>query len=250
VRITPEAVAVTLDIAGLGSRMIALLVDTLIQFGILLAAGFLVANAASGTASVIALSVVAFVALWCYFPLFEALWSGRTPGKSTQRLRVIRTDGQPVSFAAVMVRNLVRIVDLLPGTYVIGVISIVLTRRSQRLGDLAAGTIVIRDRPAPTPRPLDLASLSPSGVSPPSAIDTAALTERDVSLIRSYLERRRSLPEEIRADLAGKLARAVRQKVGSVWSEGLDDEAVLVAAMRAYRERFNPAPDRPDLQPS
>jgi uncharacterized RDD family membrane protein YckC len=246
VTVTPEAVAVTVDVAGLGSRMIALIFDSLIQAAVLIGVGFLLAWAApSGTAGLVVLIVVYFLGLWGYFPVFEGLWSGQTPGKRAQRIRVVRTDGQPVTFAAVMVRNLVRVVDFLPGYYVVGALSIVLTRRSQRLGDLAAGTMVIRERPAPAPRPLDPAS--PATESLAARMDTAGLTERDYGLIRSFLERRTSLEPSARQELAARLAGAVRPRVGGHWTDGLDDEAFLAAVAQAYRERFRVAPARPDL---
>jgi uncharacterized RDD family membrane protein YckC len=245
VSVTPEAVLVTLDVAGLGSRMIALIVDSLIQAGILIATGFLVFNAASGTAAAVAFSLVAFFTLWGYFPLFEGVWSGRTPGKRAQGLRVIRTDGHPVTFAPVLVRNLVRIVDFLPSYYLVGLLCMVLTRRWQRLGDLAAGTMVVRERPAPAPTPLDLPEPGPD--SPAAAMDTSALTEAEYSLVRSFLERRESLDGPARADLAGKLAGRLRTTVGSRWAEWLGDEAFLVAVAQSYRERFRRSTSRPGL---
>jgi uncharacterized RDD family membrane protein YckC len=236
--VTPEAVAIEHDVAGLGSRLMALLTDSLIQFSaiLILILAFNAIGADEGTAGSVMLLVLVF-------PLFEGLWNGRTPGKRLQRLRVVRTDGQPVTWAPVLVRNALRLVDILPTYYMAGAITILLTKRSQRLGDLAAGTIVVRERPLPTP-----ISMGPVGWSqgiPPPPIDTAGLTEREYDLIRSFLERRARLRPEARAALAAEVARVVRPKVPAV---PLGDEALLEAAAAAYRTRFGSAP--PPLPPA
>jgi uncharacterized RDD family membrane protein YckC len=242
--VTPEAVAIEHDVAGLGSRLIALLTDSLIQFSaiLILILAFNAIGADEGTAGSVMLLVLVFLIFVGYFPLFEGLWNGRTPGKRLQRLRVVRTDGQPVTWAPVLVRNALRLVDILPTYYMAGAITILLTKRSQRLGDLAAGTIVVRERPLPTP-----VSMGPVGWSlgiPPPPIDTAGLTEREYDLIRSFLERRASLRPEARAALAAEVARVVRPKVPAV---PLGDEALLEAAAAAYRTRFGSVP--PPLPP-
>ena len=115
------------------------------------------ATGGSGDTALVVLYLIGvFVVFLGYYPLFEGFWNGRTPGKRAQGLRVVLTDGQPVTVGPVLVRNLVRIVDFLPAYYMIGAITMILSRRSQRLGDLAAGTIVVRERALPAPRPLAL----------------------------------------------------------------------------------------------
>ena len=100
----------------------------------------------AGTYVVLALIVLIYFALfWGYFMLFETLWSGQTPGKRAGRLRVIRRDGQPVGAGEVLIRNLVRIVDFLPGFYGIGLVVMFIDKEARRLGDMAAGTIVVRE---------------------------------------------------------------------------------------------------------
>ena len=151
--VTPEAVSLAIDVAGLGSRMIAAIIDSAIQIGALIGLSFVFSALSRNTGSdsvntalIVIYLIALFVLLWGYYPLFEGLWKGRTPGKRAQRLRVVRTDGQPVTIGPVLVRNLLRIVDFLPVYYVIGTISMILTKRSQRIGDLAAGTIVVREQ--------------------------------------------------------------------------------------------------------
>ncbi len=222
--------------------MIAWLIDTLIQAALLLLVFFVFqADGALGTVEVVFFSVSLFVIFWVYYPIFEGLWKGRTPGKRAQRLRVVRTDGHPAGFAPIMVRNLVRIVDvfLLP---FVAVICIVVTRRAQRLGDLAAGTMVVREQPAVAPQPLDLGGRRRPLL---QGFDIAHLSEREYDLIRSFLARRDTLTPEARAQLANQLAEALLQRVGG-WQGrgGLSDEEVLEAVATSYRDRFANGPPR------
>src|SRR5207247_177679 len=132
-----EAVPLTVDAAGLGSRMIAALIDTAIQGASILTFSLVYfASIDGGTTSpqLIAYLLVVFVLAWAYYPLFEGLWGGRTPGKRAQDLRVVDRDGSPVRWPAVLVRNLVRLVDYLPGIYAVGVVAMALTHPPRRLG--------------------------------------------------------------------------------------------------------------------
>jgi len=245
--VTPEAVFVTLDVAGLGSRMIAAVIDISIQAAVVIGASLIFFQALSaperGVSSgpLIVYLVVLFVMTWGYYPLFEGLWNGRTPGKRLQRIRVIRADGQPVTMGPVLVRNLVRLVDWLPGSYGVGVVCMVVTRRAQRLGDLAAGTIVIRERLLPSPSPL---TLPPHVESAEAGPDTSTVTEREYALIRAFLQRRESLTPESRGRLATELATAFRGRVGAGEAPQEDDERFLEAVALSYRRRFTGPEDR------
>jgi uncharacterized RDD family membrane protein YckC len=159
---TPEQVAFQYEMAGIGSRFVASLLDHLILVtGMVLVycavvaliptlgAGAIISGDESGLSGlyflIAVLVLVEFVLFWGYFVLFETVWHGQTPGKRAGKLRVIRRDGQPVHAGEVMVRNLVRIVDFLPGFYGIGLITMFIDKDARRLGDLAAGTIVVRE---------------------------------------------------------------------------------------------------------
>lgn len=234
--VTPEAVSVTIDVAGLGSRMIATLIDSSIQGALLLLVGFAIAGlglegvpaAAAGIGAVLLLS-------WGYFFVFESLWDGRTPGKRAQRIRVVRVDGQPVGWVQVAVRTLLRLADVLPTAYAIGSMSILLTRRSQRLGDLAAGTLVVRERAVPVPLPLDVSSeTSILGRS----LDTTAMNDAEYSVIRSFLERRNGLVLTAREQLASQIAALIRDSVGGSTNWSGSDEGLLEAVAASYRSRF------------
>jgi uncharacterized RDD family membrane protein YckC len=157
---TPELVAIELPLAGIGSRFIAVLVDTLILGAVFLflgvfAAFLLPALGAFGEKAaewgVGAFVLIFFLVFWGYFALFEAFQSGRTPGKRVAKIRVIHQSGRGVSFVESLGRNLVRIVDYLPGFYGVGILAIFLSRRHQRLGDMVAGTLVVREREVEAP---------------------------------------------------------------------------------------------------
>lgn len=237
--VTPEAVTIALDVAGLGSRMIAWLIDTLIQLAIAvpIVIGIGAGNL-SGSVELVVLSLILFVLFWGYYPIFELSWQGQTPGKRAQRLRVIRSDGQPAGGAAITVRNLIRILDvfLLP---FLAVISMIVTARAQRLGDLAAGTLVVREVRFTAPQSVVSASRPDL-----PAVDATGLPERDYDVIRSFLARRGSLDPTARWRLAAQLASAVRGRVGSL-PGGLADETLLEAVAQSYRQRFeNGGPPR------
>lgn len=230
--VTPEAVTISVDVAGLGSRMIAWLIDSLIQLAILVPVLIGVgAGELSGTVELVVLTLVLFLILWGYYPLFEFFWQGRTPGKRAQRLRVLRTDGQPAGGAAILVRNLIRILDVFFLPF-LAVISMLVTSRAQRLGDVAAGTMVVRERRLTAPQAIALPSRSDL-----PRVDATGLSEREYDVIRSFLSRRSSLDASARWRLAAQLASGLRGRVGSL-PEGLSDEAMLEAVAQSYRQRF------------
>lgn len=243
--VTPEAVSLDVDTAGLGSRGIAQIVDSLIQIGLLLGF-FLIAGGfgleGSAGAAVVLLGV--FVVFWGYFIVFEGLWGGQTPGKRAQRIRVVRSDGQPVGWTEVIVRNLLRIVDVLPAYYIVGAVSVLVTRRSQRLGDLAAGTIVVHERRVAAPAPFVVAPLPPvavDGAAPDLPFDAAAVTEAHYDLARAFLQRRNELGPEARRTLGADVASSLRRSLGVAPGYRPDqDERFLESVAAAYQSRFRP----------
>ncbi|HET6312652.1 MAG TPA: RDD family protein, partial [Chloroflexia bacterium] len=142
--------------AGIGSRFVAAMLDHLILavtlFLLVCAAstiGLISLSARDGGAGaflVLAiLTLITFLIIWGYFVVFETVWNGQTPGKRAGRLRVIRYNGQPIGAGEALVRNLVRLVDFMPGFYGVGLLSMFIDKNARRLGDFAAGTIVIRE---------------------------------------------------------------------------------------------------------
>jgi uncharacterized RDD family membrane protein YckC len=234
--VTPEAVPVWLDVAGIGSRTVATILDSLILSIVLIGVALAIAQLPPDDGALIeVLATVAFLSVfWGYYMLFEGLWRGRTPGKAAQRIRVVRADGQPAGWVQITVRNLLRPIDLLPGYYILGGVFVLVTRRSQRLGDLAAGTIVVRDRRAPVPATLVHA---PAAVEASRTLDASGLREREYGLIRSFLERRHAMSLDSRRTLAGQLAAMARDRVAGA-DRAPDDESLLEAVAAAYRSRF------------
>jgi uncharacterized RDD family membrane protein YckC len=204
---------------------VARLIDALIQ-GVIIFALAIVATAASlfsGGGWVLAgLIVIEFAVIFIYDVLFETLNSGRTPGKRAAGIRVVGLRGQPVDFRASAVRNAIRILELIL-LYIPSIISIIVTSRDQRLGDLAAGTVVIREtfggvgasnplahRPAPLTVPVEAVT----------GWDVSAVTPDEVLAIRTFLDRRTALPWHIRSYLASELLNRIAPKV-----TGLPDSA-------------------------
>src|ERR1700744_2480918 len=157
---TPELVAIEMPLAGVGSRFIALLIDTLIWgAGLILLALILWAFQPSVRAfsslsyqwTIAVFTIAIFLLNWGYFTLFEAFSGGRTPGKRVARIRVIQKSGRAIGVFESMARNFIRYIDQIPIFYAVGVIAVFATRQHQRLGDLAAGTLVVRDREQETP---------------------------------------------------------------------------------------------------
>ena len=218
---TPEGVELELTLAGLGSRLAAALLDTLIKYGVMLAVllffGGLSAlsESTSEAQDIFLLPLIIltfFVLMFGYDIFFEAFASGRTPGKAALGIRVVREGGRPCGFLAATIRNLVRVVDFLPASYLVGMISVLVTAKNQRVGDLAAGTIVVRDRKMPKNPPPVGATVPPSPQV--AGWDVSAITSDELTAVRSFLARRFELDPEARYRLGWELAARLRPKVG------------------------------------
>ena len=267
---TPEQVAFEYEMAGIGSRFVAALLDHLILgvtlFLIVCAAytiGFMSITSASdgleGVFLVLAImTLIIFIITWGYFVVFETVWNGQTPGKRAGRLRVIRYNGQPIGAGEALVRNLLRLVDFLPGFYGVGLLSMFIDKNARRLGDFAAGTLVIREgeqtrlkdvrvsRPAPeqpsyAPAPQPAPSYSPYTSYSPYAtgqvqnpqsqvqnrpdplpgISVRNVTHQDYALMRELLARsgRGELPSHRAHELAVRLAYGVAGRMGQNFAE-------------------------------
>jgi uncharacterized RDD family membrane protein YckC len=237
---TPEGVAIDLTLAGIGSRFVAGLVDGLIKgvaILILIVATTLLSSVdvGGGALATALVAIVIFLINIAYDILFEVLASGRTPGKRMNGIRVVGEKGEPVTFVASSIRNLMRLVDMLPIGYMVGVVTVLATARNQRLGDLAAGTMVVRDRRSQHEASL---ALPPSPV-PPHVLqmwDVSAITAEEVAAARAFLARRHQLTGQARYQLAEDLARALRARVAGGHSH-LDAEAFLAALVAAKTAR-------------
>jgi uncharacterized RDD family membrane protein YckC len=210
---TPEGVSLELVLAGLGSRFLARLLDSVIQVA-LVAALAIAVNASGSPGWLQAISVVlTFLIIFAYDIVLESLNNGRTVGKAAAGIRVVGRNGEPVRFLASAVRNIARVLDFLPLLYLIGTISIVVTQRGQRVGDLAAGTIVARDRfpgIAHTPAPL---TVTPAAV---ATWDVSAVTPNELQAVRHFLDRRLELRWAARSYFAVDLANRLGPKVAGI----------------------------------
>lgn len=256
---TPELVAIQMPLAGIGSRFIALVVDYLIWIPSILIVGKLFSfflpslSAFSHLSSQWAVAVYLFLIFlfnWGYFTLFEAFWNGRTPGKRAARIRVIQRSGRPIGLFESMARNFIRYIDMLPIVvpYALGTVIIFFSRDHQRLGDLAAGTLVVRDRleeaplstessrtfknlftpAAPPPEPHVAFSLPDHGI--------AKLSGSDLQVLESFFARRLDMPLETRQALAQRIAAAIQNKSGLEPPPGASVETFLEVTARQLRD--------------
>lgn len=226
---TPEGVDLELTLAGAGSRFVSALVDLGIQT--VLAIATVAVFRGIGGFGQAAVAIITTLVVLGYDIFFEVLASGRTPGKRLNGMRVVRSGGEPVGFLTSGIRNILRVVDFLPFAYVIGATSILATRKNQRLGDLAAGTLVVRDRPAKAVAHSEAAAAPVET----AAWDTSAITAEEVAAVRRFLERRPEIEAGARAELARTFATRLWPKVAGA-REGLDAEdflTLLVAAKAA-----------------
>jgi uncharacterized membrane protein SpoIIM required for sporulation/uncharacterized RDD family membrane protein YckC len=201
---TPEQVTVTVTIAGIGSRAAAAVIDTALIALMIMAAWLLLMAPGMrylGEGSwVLAIGlIVTFAIMWGYYVLFEGLRDGQTPGKRMLRLRVVQDGGFSVSFAASAVRNLVRVLDMQPfPTSLLGLLVAVVSRSGKRLGDMAAGTIVVREHVHHVP-----VHLAPDGGDEAAV---AVLTESEYALLQRFMGRRDALDPQHSATLAMQMA--------------------------------------------
>lgn len=254
--VTPEAVPLDFEVAGIGSRFLALALDWLVQgaalFGVLLAGG--VATAAvggggSGVTAALALLAV-FLTVFGYPVAFETLWRGRTIGKAALGLRVVTREGAPVGVRHAAIRAALGIVDFgLVG--IPAVVCALLTRPTRRLGDVVAGTLVLRERTgmrAPAP----VVFTVPPGLEAFAAtLDTAALTPDDYAAVRALLVRAPTLRPDVRARVAAELAAPVAARLRTTVPGGVHPETFLacVAAVHQRRARAAAGPPPPPPPP-
>jgi uncharacterized RDD family membrane protein YckC len=219
---TPENVVFGYEVVGIGSRFMAALVDTLIivvlqivvNLTMVLLAGNLL-DVSAGEAWVTAVfGLISFILLWGYYIFFVMLWNGQSPGKRWLGLRVLKTDGTPITLTESIVRNLVRLVDFLPLFYGVGVVAMFINDQARRLGDLAAGTLVVRDQEQLTLESLTETPRMQAPLRAPSQVETVVdswpielLSDADIELAESYLQRRMELEN------GQQLARQISQRL-------------------------------------
>ena len=239
---TPELVVFSYTIAGVGSRVYAALIDALICLVALIVIGVFLATLtpprAPGTAAA-AVDVWAaaifffavFCVLWGYYVIFEGLADGQTPGKKLLRLRVVRDGGYSVTFGASAIRNLVRLVDIQPfPCYGVGLASVVVSRSGKRLGDIAAGTIVVREAIV---RQLAPVAAAAPDAGAPAPLHTS-LTEEEYSVLEHFMQRRGALDAARRALLAAQLAQRLSGALAAPDAARPDGASNVARLLRLY----------------
>ncbi len=213
---TPENVTIEYELAGLASRGGAALVDLALQGGMVaLVTGLKYLLDRYGkwpgaTWPTALLGIVLFLILYGYYVYFETVWNGQTPGKRYARLRTVREGGLPVDLACAALRNLVRVVDFLPVMYALGAVVVMASSRNKRLGDLAGGTLVVKERPA-----------SAGEVGQTGAIrrnlglvkNIELVTPEEFAAAKRFVERKAELRPEVREELASKIARPLMERL-------------------------------------
>ena len=217
---TPEQTVLSYTLAGVGSRASAAIIDLLVIVLIELAITILLSETVSvfrgrssgvqrmSSAWVIAVvGLIGFGLLWGYYVFFEAIWDGQTPGKRWLHIRVVQDGGYSVSFGASAVRNLVRIVDIQPMPfYGVGLVSMIVSRSGKRLGDIAAGTIVVHEQRALLTA---VVRSAPAAVTAPAI--TSRLTEEEFALLGRFIARRTQLDQAMQASFTSQLEARFRK---------------------------------------
>jgi uncharacterized RDD family membrane protein YckC len=242
--VTPEAVALEFQTANVGSRILAYVLDMAIVIAGILAGVFAVALLGQATDVVVpdwvavAIVLVLLPAWWLgYFIAFETLWRGRTPGKAALGLRVVTTEGAPVRFRHAAIRALLGLVDFALASGFFAVIFILLTRDNQRLGDLVAGTLVLRERSG-LAAPASVSFAPPPGLEAYTAtLDTSRLTTEEYQAVRTFLLRAASLPPGPRAALALQLANPLAVRLRPPPPAGISPEQFLACVGAAHQQR-------------
>jgi uncharacterized RDD family membrane protein YckC len=263
---TPEQVDLRLPIAGIGSRFLAILADTLIQIvaEVLLILLFVLFVSASrrehfgdvsdtaGKWLVAAMVLFHFLLYWGYFALFEAFWNGQTPGKHFVKIRVIKDSGRQITLFEALARNLVRVIDMLPpNLYLVGLVSMLCNQQQKRLGDFVAGTIVIHEQAHEQPmlghnsrsitaslyQPPATQSTHRIGAFQPPADAVARLRAEDLNVIESFLARALDFDLATRAEIAGRIATSMFTRMNLPYPQEVNPERALEAIAYAMRSQ-------------
>ncbi len=239
---TPEQTSLEFPLAGIGSRFLAMAADTAIQvaIGVVVFIVFAVLYpgikrlGAAGEQWIAAIVIIAgFLLYSAYFAFFEIIWNGQTPGKRYAQLRVMKDDGRPISAYDAVARNLLRIVDSLPGFYGVGVLSVLLSKQSKRLGDFVAGTVVVHETALEGVRPFAEMRVDQSL----PAFDASAISADELRLIQTFIERRDSLDPGLRSSMASQIAARIAEKLQVKVYGWPRTENLIEAVLQQCRER-------------
>jgi uncharacterized RDD family membrane protein YckC len=242
---TPEGVELDMQLAGLASRFIAGIADLIIQVLLVVGLALLMGAVTGGGPADLAAFLIGVFLIWFGYPIgFEVLARGRTPGKRFTHLRVVRENGRAVDLPASAIRNFMRLVDGLPLLYIPTIIMIPVSRRNQRPGDWAAGTLVVRENPRPRAQP-STQVVAPNMIESWQSWDLTGVTDADIATVRRFLGRRDTLDRTARAELGRRMADALSAKVAGAPHDG-NAERFLETLVEAKSRRGHDASTNPD----
>lgn len=237
--LTPEKVAIHYRLAGVGSRLGAYLIDVILIFAfgaiLLNLIGALVLF--SPGVAMFLMFVLVLALPTAYHMIFEALWNGQTLGKRAAGIRVRMADGSPITPGAALMRNLMRYVDILPGAYTVGILSMFFTERSQRLGDIVADTVVVHER-----KNVDTFTVN----SPLTAVehplehlvgDLRGMTMEEYLAVKTLCDRYPNLPVGVQARLISEVWQPVANRHQIPAYQGVHSVYLMEAVVMKYARK-------------
>jgi uncharacterized RDD family membrane protein YckC len=260
---SPEGVHLDLPIAGPAPRMVAYLIDFAAMIVLFILLGIVMftllpigasldrwlkavfhqnggapttakAKQSAGVAVGLVIAIVVivqFVIETGYFIFWEMVTNGRSPGKVLIDLRVVCRDGLPITARSSVIRNLMRVVDILPANYLVGLISILISNSGERIGDHAAGTLVVRlDRTEAAP---DLGTFGELITVPFTRAQLSRIGPRELRLVRGTLRRIAQLPDTRATELLAEVAESMRIRMGLAELPTADNVAFLRSLLTA-----------------
>lgn len=264
---TPEHVELEFALASIGNRFLACAIDHALQILLIIVTLFAAyslsgslrgigsrasATLYEGSLWVLAIAtLIIFTLSFGYFVIFETLWSGQTPGKRWMRLRVIQSDGRPITFFTALTRNLIRGADMMPFLivvpfYSVGIISVFSSSRSQRLGDFVAGTVVVKEGAAEAPSfdevfSSEVIDTSMRRVAPPVDFraDLRPITTAEIEVVEAFLRRRYQISKHHREWLAWRISIPLMEKIRPSFDpDSFNYEGFLEELLARYRQQF------------
>jgi len=250
--LTPEAVVLGFEVAGLPTRLLARLLDVSLQVAVLVAVliglGFLSGAGVSDVALLITALFLVPLLLFGYPIAMEALWRGRTLGKAALGLRVVTVEGAPIRFRHALIRGGADLLDLyglgilLVAPGIVGAVAIAASARSQRLGDVVAGTLVVRERSGATATAPAAFAVPPGWEAYAATVDVNALGAPDYQAVRSYLLRAPGLRADARRPVATELARSIAARIRHTPPPEVPPELFLAVVAANVQARGGPRP--------
>jgi uncharacterized RDD family membrane protein YckC len=238
---TPEQVHLEFTLANIGSRFMAVLLDTLIQivvhialFLILLVMGYTFSFSQNYSIWLRALYIIAIFVLYVgYYAVFEVFWRGQTPGKRWAGIRVIKDSGRPINGFEAITRNAIRIIDQIPGIYAIGIVTMLLNSKNKRLGDFVAGTLVVHEKRVKESELFFNTSDTKTDV---TLYQAGKLGIQEIELIETFLSRRLDIPPEVRRQNGVRIAEMIGSKLGiDPATRPADNENFLELVVKEFR---------------